>query len=52
MAEESVNELHLLYTFLALMTFNLLATFVYIMGFNQLKVAVKKAVRPQKTSSR
>jgi hypothetical protein len=42
-----MNELHVLYTFLALMTFNLLASFVYILGFNNMKTAVKKAVQKQ-----
>jgi hypothetical protein len=42
-----MNELHVLYTFLALMTFNLLASFVYILGFNNMKTAMKKAVQKQ-----
>lgn len=42
-----MNELHVLYTFLALMTFNLLASFVYILGFNSMREAVKKAVQKQ-----
>ncbi len=44
----------MLYTFLALMTFNLLASFVYILGFNQvlrpLKFNAKKT--PQKPTPR
>ena len=39
-----MNELHVLYTFLALMTFNLLASFIYILGFGSMREAVKKAV--------
>lgn len=37
-----MNELHLLYAFLGLMTFNLLATLVYLVGLNPVKAGVKK----------
>jgi len=47
-----MSELHVLYTFLALMIFNLVASFFYIVGFNQMKLAVKKAVKAQKATSR
>jgi hypothetical protein len=49
-----MNELHVLYTFVALMTFNLLASFVYILGFNQIKLSLKKATHkpPPKFTSR
>lgn len=40
-----MNELHVLYTFLALMTFNLLASFVYILGFNQMLAPIKATVQ-------
>ncbi len=49
-----MSELHVLYIFLALMTFNLLASFVYILGFNQMKLSLKKATQKpaQKLTSR
>lgn len=43
-----MNEAQFFYTFFFLMTFNLLASLVYLVGFNQMKLAVKKALKPQK----
>ncbi len=45
-----MSEMQVLYTFLALMTFNLAASFVYILGFNNMLKPVKKVV--QRTTRR
>lgn len=40
-----MKDMFVLYTFMALMTFNLLASFVYIFGLNSLKPAFKKTLK-------